>query len=110
VNIASILTAQAGAVSGGQLFLPLASGDTGIRSIVSIQNLAAHGGLGTLVLVKELAELSIFEASVPFEVNFLTNHPAPPRIYDGAYLGFVGLPTSTIAGAIYTGRLTFVWS
>lgn len=110
VNIASMLTTQAGAASGGQLFLPLANGDTGIRSIVSLQNIAAHGGLGSLVLVKELAELSIFEASVPSEVNFLTEHPAPPRIYDGAYLGFVGLPTSTIAGALYTGRLTFVWS
>jgi hypothetical protein len=45
-NIASVITSEPATSAGGLLFLPLASGDTGVRSITSVTLLGVHGGLG----------------------------------------------------------------
>jgi hypothetical protein len=109
-SIGNIVTSQPAVAAGIGPFLPLASGDTGIRSITEITNLTGTGGLGTLVLVKPLASHVIYEINTPHEVEFVKDRPNLPRIYDGAYLNFIVQCASTVAAAILVGRLTTVWS
>ena len=109
-SISNIVTSQPATVAGIGPFLPLASGDTGIRSITSLTNLGSTGGLGTIVLVKPIATHAIYEINTAHEVEFVRDRPHLPRIYDGAYLGIVMQCAATVAGATLVGRLTTVWS
>lgn len=110
-NIASIVTSQQ-AVAGmpGGPFLALASGDTGVRSITSVQFSVPNGGLVALVLVKPICDIAIREVNTMAERHFLTQHPAPPRIYDGAYLGLIVNCSATIGAGSMAGYCNFVWS
>lgn len=108
-NIASIITSEQATAAGGQLFLRLADGDTGIRSIESVTMLVPNGGLAALVLVKPLADHVIREVSVPNEASFITQHPGCPQIVDGAYLGLVMNCAATVAAGTLAGRMTFAW-
>lgn len=110
-NIASIVTSQQ-AVAGmpGGPFLALALGDTGVRSITSVQFTVANGGLVSFVLVKPLADLAIREVNTTVEKHYLVHHPAPPRIYDGAYLGLIANCAGSIAAGLLAGYANFVWS
>lgn len=109
-GISSIVTSQPAANAGIGPFLPLASGDTGIRSVTSVTNITGTGGLGTLVLVKPLASHAIFEINTPHEVEYVRDRPTLPRIYDGAYLNMVMQCAATVAAGTLVGRLTTVWS
>lgn len=109
-GISSILTSQPAVAASMGPFLPLASGDTGIRSVTGVTNIAGTGGLGTLVLVKPLASHAIWEINTAHEVEYVRDRPAMPRIYDGAYLNMVMQCASSVAAAILVGRLTTVWS
>lgn len=104
-------------VSGGQSlgnsvgpFLPLQSGDTGIRSVQSITFSASNGGLAALVLCRPLARIHLREVTAPHEKNYLVDSPSLPIIQDGAYLNFLILPSATILSANIQGLATFVWS
>jgi hypothetical protein len=71
-------------------FLPLASGDTGIRSVQSIQLSATMtSGSMALVLCKPLTSLPLTTAGVMAERNLMTQLPSLPRIYDGANLNML---------------------
>ena len=109
-NIASIITSEQATSAGGTLFLPLASGDTGIRSVTSWTNTASTGGLGALVLVKPLADAVIRETNTPAEVSFVSARPGAPQIVDGAYLGLVMNCAATVAAGQLAGRANFAWS
>jgi hypothetical protein len=109
-GIQSIPTSEPATAAGGQPFLQLAGGDTGVRSITSWTNIAPGGGLAALVLVRPLASHAIYEVSTPSEKSFVSAHPAPPRIYDGAYLGMIMRCAATVAAGLLAGRLTYVWS
>ena len=109
--IATIATSQqnvAGTPPGP--FLTLASGDTGVRSIVSVQFVVPNGGLLSLVLVKPLADSAIREINTAKEVSYVNHRPGPPRIYDGAYLGFIMNCANTVAAGTLAGHLRFAWS
>lgn len=108
--IASIITSEQGTAAGGELFLKLADGDTGIRSITTFTNSVLNGGLGAIVLVKPLAGLAVYEASVPSEKSWTRQAAGAPRIYDGAYLGMVMNCAATIAAGTLAGRMTFAWN
>jgi hypothetical protein len=110
-NIASIATSQpavAGTAPGP--FLMLASGDRGVRSIVSAQFSVANGGLIALVLVRPLANSVIREINTAKEVSYVNARPGPPRIVDGAYLNMVMNCATTVAAGQLTGHMKFVWS
>jgi hypothetical protein len=109
-SIASIVTSQPATAAGIGPFLPLASGDTGIRSITNITNITGTGGLGTLVLVKPLASHAIWEINTAHEVEYVRDRPSLPRVYDGAYLNMVMRCAATVAATTLVGRLTTVWS
>lgn len=79
-------------------FIPLASGDTGVRSVEAI-TMAASGSTSTmaLVLAKPLFSMPISTLGVLAERDLLNQFPSMPRIYDGAYLGWLFLAGATTA-------------
>lgn len=74
-------------------FLPLAAGDSGIRSIQSYQLTTAYATATTLtaalVLCKPICTIPVVAASVAAERNLFSQLPSLPRIYDGACLNFL---------------------
>ena len=109
-GITSILTSQPAGVAGYGPFLRLNAGDTGIRSITSVTNIVVNGGLGTIVLVKPIANLAIREINTPAEFSFCDQRGPSARIYDGAYLHLVMNCAATVAAGTLTGFGQFVWS
>jgi hypothetical protein len=109
-NIASILTSQQAVAGSVGPFLQLASGDRGIRSIVSFTNLSAAGGLSSIVLVKPLADIACREVGTLMEVEYISQRAGPPRIYDGAYLGLIANTPATMAANVLIGYANFVWN
>lgn len=109
-SIATVITSQQGAAAGGRLLAPLADGDTGIRSLVSINPLSVNGGLAAAVLVRPLADASIREINVPDERSYVHERPRPPIVLDGAYLNLVVNCAATVAAGQVSGRATFVWT
>jgi hypothetical protein len=88
-------------------FFPLASGDSGIRSVTSVQLAGATGGFFCLVLVKPIAELNIIEIDVPAEKVFGLDKYVLPEIVEGAHLNFMMLRNATNAAA-FRSELTFI--
>lgn len=91
-------------------FMPLASGDTGIRSIESITLAASIGGFATLVLCKPIFNLQLLESARAAEKVFIKESPSLPEVKPGAFLqplilrGAVAVPTP------FTGFIDFIWS
>ncbi len=92
-------------------FLPLQTGDTGVRSVQSV----TIGGIGdvglfALVLVKPLASISLYEITAASETDFLLDAATMPVIEDDAYLNFIAMPTGTLSGAPIIGILETTWN
>jgi hypothetical protein len=108
-NIAT-LTATTDVAGGFMPFLRLAAGDSGVRSITSVNFSVANGGLCALVLVVPLRTIRIREANVASEVESLINAPDLPRVYDGAYLNLIGnTPTGSLVSTVFAGLAEFTW-
>lgn len=93
------------AVSAG-CFIPLQSGDSGVRSIQSVTFTSGTDvGLLSFVLVKPLFSGSILEQTAPSEiVNQFTNGNMP-QIYDDAFLGILINPTGSLSGVAFHGEI-----
>lgn len=100
-------SAAAGSVSA---FIPLAGGDTGIRSIESITLLAGAGGFFSLVLVKPMATLQLRENVTASEVTQLTQRANLPQVFDGAYLNYLYITNQTGTPVTLRGFVEFAWS
>jgi hypothetical protein len=93
-------------------FLPLQSGDTGIRSVQSVTVTTPHATTGTMALVicQPLAEIPLTTANVPVIMDFLSAAPSLPQVVDGACLNLLYQPAGAAAnGSIINGSLEFVW-
>ena len=103
-------------------FIPLAEGDTGVRSIQGITMNVANGGLAALVLVKVIETTYVREecrrpTSSPTEsygdaseLERIRMLAGAPRVYDGAFLGFIGwTQAGSVASAPLVGFLETVW-
>jgi hypothetical protein len=93
-------------------FLPLASGDTGVRSVQSVTITTPHATTGTaaLVLCYPIAEIPLSTANVPVIMDFLSQAPSLPQIQDGACLNLLYQPAGAAAnGSIISGSLEFAW-
>lgn len=92
-------------------FLPLASGDTGIQSVQSVQLSAASlAGTAALVLYKPLLTIPLVAASIATERDLLNQIPSLPQIKDGAcltWLYFAG--AATAANTNFYGHLEMGW-
>jgi len=92
-------------------FVPLQDGDSGVRSIESVTFTGVPDvGLLTLVLVRPLADVSLRGVDAAVEVDFLTDKPSLPRIYDDAYLNWLVLAAGNVTGAQINGEAWFSWS
>ena len=103
------IQANAGYPNNGP-FLPLQRGDSGVRSVESV----TIGGIGdvglfALVLVKPLANFSLYGIDAPSEVDYWTDAAAMPEILDDAYLNLICLPNGTLSGAPINGILETTW-
>jgi len=102
-------SSSAGAATSGP-FLPLQSGDSGVRSIQSVTFTGTTDvGLITLVLVKPLAQMSIRGIDAPVEVEYLVDFGNMPEIKDDAYLNFICHPGGTLSAAPIHGLIETVW-
>lgn len=92
-------------------FIPLQTGDTGVRSVESVTVTGAGDvGLFSLVLVKPLAQMSIRGIDAPVEVDYFKDFGGNmPVIADDAYLNFICHPTGTLSGAPIHGYIETVW-
>lgn len=109
--IASHLTHAGVATNNYGPELPLASGDTGIRSVQSITLSAASGaGTAALLLYRPITQIPLAVASLMGEKDFANQFPAFNRIPDDACLGFIlGAGAAVAASTQFAGSFETVW-
>lgn len=94
-------------------FIPLQSGDTGIRSVESLTFTSVNGGIAALVLVKPIAEIGLAEVTATFatpsQVENFYDFNSGQVIQDGAYLNFLCLPNASLSAAVVSGMLKTMW-
>ena len=94
----------------GGPFIALQHGDSGVRSVESVQMNGIDTGFFTIILVKPLAETFLREVTAPVEIDHLIHHNQLPRIYDDAFLGYLCLPQGTLVGSVLLGTLKVIWN
>lgn len=94
-------------------FLPLSSGDVGVRSVQSAQFSAAQAtalGAVNLILYKPLVSIPITTAFVASERDLMNQLPSLPRLRDGACLGILVFAGAVVAaGNQFQGYLDCAW-
>jgi hypothetical protein len=91
-------------------FIPLASGDTGIRSIESVTMATPSGGFFSLVLVKPLANMQLRETSTATETSQVMQRGGVlPEVKTGAFLNLFYNSGSGGFAAPLQGRVDFAW-
>jgi hypothetical protein len=109
---ATIVNAGTAAGTSGP-FIPMQSGDYGIRSVESITFTSPNGGILSLVLVKPIVETGMSEVTATFATpsqyenfyDFVTAN----QIEDGAYLNFICLPNASLSAAVVSGIIITTW-
>jgi hypothetical protein len=96
-------------------FLPLASGDTGIRSVETVTFSTAYTGAtvatAALVLAKPLLSIPIVTLGVAGERNTIFQIPSSVVIPDGACLAWIYFAgANTAASTAFMGHVDFGWS
>lgn len=105
-----IITSATATANAAGPFMPLQSGDTGVRSIESVTNIQGDVGLISFVLVKPIANISLYDITAPTEVDFPLDKGICPVIKDDAYLNFIALLSGTVAAAPINGEIHTFWS
>ena len=91
-------------------FLPLASGDTGVRSVQTVTFSAANTGTGALCIARPLAQITLSVAGLMTEKDLLNQIPSLPIIKDGACLVWLyGAGAATAAATTLAGGIEVVW-
>lgn len=91
-------------------FLPLASGDFGVRNVASVTFSAANTGTGALVLAKPIMEIPLGVASLYHNKDMLSQTPSLPVIPDGACLGLILIAGGAVAASTtFAGHAETVW-
>lgn len=104
----SVLTPTTG--SSGGAFIGLQDGDSGVRSVQSVQMLGGDTGLFAIVLVKPLAQTQIREITAPVETDYYLHQGKMPEIYNDAYLNWLCLPNGSLAATALSGDLKVTWN
>lgn len=108
--IGTIVTASTASNLGGNPFIGLQDGDTGVRSVESVTMLGPDVGLFTLILIKPLAQTTIKEITAPYEKDYFLGACEIPEIKDDAYLNFLCLPKGTLAASALIGDIKVIWN
>lgn len=90
-------------------FLPLQSGDTGVRLIEGITFYTADIGLIALVLVEVIDDHMIRTIDAPAEKQCFVDHAETPIIADDAYLNIICCPNGTLSAAPIHGYIQTVF-
>lgn len=91
-------------------FLPLASGDSGVRNVASVTFSAANTGTSALVLAKPLAQITLGVSALSHEKDLLNQIPSLPVIVDGACLTWIYTAgAATAASTTFAGQIEAVW-
>jgi hypothetical protein len=91
-------------------FLPLASGDFGVRNVASVTFSAANTGTGALVLAKPIMEIPLGIVSLYHNKDMLSQTPSLPVIPNGACLGFILIAGGGVAASTtFAGHVETVW-
>lgn len=102
--IGTIVTSATATNGAAGPFIPLQRGDTGVRSIESVQMISGPDvGLFTLVLVKPLITSQILEQTAPTEESLLVEKASLPEIKDDAYLNWLCMPNGSLSGVSLHG-------
>lgn len=93
-------------------FMPLAAGDSGIRSVENFQLSATYtSGVLNLVICRPLLTLPMTTIGVAAERDLLNQVPSLPRVYDGANLSWLMYAgAATPVNSAFYGHLDFAWS
>jgi hypothetical protein len=109
--IGSLINTTRASAGSSSPFIPLADGDTGVRSIETLRMTSGSDvGLICLVLVKPLATTIIRGIDAPNEVDYLTCYPSLPVVQDGAYLNYICCPQGSLSATPIHGVAEFIWS
>jgi hypothetical protein len=101
----TIVTSATASNGAAGPFIPLQTGDKGVRSVEAVTMNGADVGLFALVLVKPLAQIQIHTIDAPVENDHFLDKSSIPRIVDDAYLNFICLPQGTLAATPIHGTL-----
>jgi len=107
-NVGNIVSASdSSAVAGRRsAFIPLAGGDSGIRSIEGVTLSTGSGGFFVMVLVKPLTHVQMLEVGVPAEIQHIPQRAGVvPKLENGAYLNMIALVNNTAAIAPFRGHI-----
>lgn len=109
--VTSVVYSGTGAGKYGP-FVPQAAGDSGIRSVQSINLSATYtSGVLNLVLCKPLMTLPITTLGVTAERDLVNQFASMPKVYDGACLAWLMLAgAATPVASPLSGHLEFGWS
>ena len=93
-------------------FMPLAIGDSGIRSVQQFNLSASYvSGVLNLVLCKPLLTIPITTLGVTAERDLVNQFNSMPKVYDGACLAWIMLAgAATPVASPISGHLEFGWS
>lgn len=102
-----------GATGAGKYgpMLPLQAGDSGIRTVQTIQNSTSYvSGSYTVGLFQPLARVPLNVLGQDTFMDFTTVFPSFPRVYDGAALYLLWKSgVATPANSAFDGQFTFGW-
>lgn len=91
-----------------QWFVPLATGDVGIKAWTQMQCSAAVAtGVIWFMIGHPLGFMSFPVANMTFPFDWLTNRDQAPRVFDNACIAFLEPLKPSTATTTYTGRLVF---
>jgi len=90
-------------------FLPLQSGDKGVRSVESVTFLTPDIGLISLVLVEPVENICLRTIDAPAERVPVIDFFGLPQIQDDAYLNLICCPNASLAATAFHGSLQTVW-
>lgn len=109
--IGTIVTSATATNGAAGPFIPLQRGDTGVRSIESVQMISGPDvGLFTLVLVKPLITSQILEQTAPTEEALLIEKTSLPEIKDDAYLNWLCMPNGSLSGVSLFGMIETIFT
>ena len=109
-TIASHISHSGVAANNYGPFLPLASGDSGVRNVATVTMSAANTGTFALCLARPLLTLPITTTGVAVERDLVNQLPSMPRIYDDACLTWLYFAGGTTASNTnFYGTVEAAW-
>lgn len=90
-------------------YLPMASGDTGVRKLEAFTCSAANTGTMCFVLLREMMWIPLGTAGLPTQIDNVLQIGGLDRIYDGACLSMLAYWPSATAST-FNGYIKAVWN